>query len=59
VAIRGWTVSAGGRQLALDDQSRFSEQVAAPAGQRALQIGFEHASRGLHYYLRRSAGAVR
>jgi ferric-dicitrate binding protein FerR (iron transport regulator) len=56
VAMEGWKISAGGRELPLDGQLRFSGEVAAPAGQRALAIEFVHPRRGVHYYLRRSAG---
>lgn len=53
-ALPGWTVSAGGKELAQDAQNRFSEDVGAPSGQRALVIRFSHPSRGVHYYLKRS-----
>jgi hypothetical protein len=53
-ALPGWTVSAAGRELAQDAQSRFSGEVAAPSAERALVIRFFHPSRGMHYYLRRS-----
>jgi len=56
VAAPGWAVSVGGRELALDDQSRFSEPVPWSDEQRALQIRFTHAERGIHFYLRRAAG---
>jgi hypothetical protein len=54
-ALPGWHVSAGGRELDQDAQNRFSGQVNAPSGERALVIRFSHAGRGMHYYLRRSA----
>ncbi|MEO8180942.1 MAG: FecR domain-containing protein [Deltaproteobacteria bacterium] len=56
VAVPGWAVSVGGRELALDEQSRFTEPVPCSSEQRALQIRFTHAERGIHYYLRRAAG---
>jgi hypothetical protein len=54
-ALPGWTVSAGGRDLAQDGQQRFSAEVAAPADVAALTIRFSHPQRGVHYYLRRSS----
>jgi hypothetical protein len=54
-ALPGFSVSVGGKELAQDGQSRFSEQLTAPAGQRALAIRFSQPGRGVHYYLRRSA----
>ncbi|HEV8549916.1 MAG TPA: hypothetical protein VGQ57_12825 [Polyangiaceae bacterium] len=53
-ALPGWTVSVAGKELVQDPQNRFSEEVSAPSGQRALLIRFSHPSRGLHYYLKRS-----
>ena len=53
-ALPGWTVSIEGQETAQDAQNRFSQQVVAPAGQRALWIRFSHPGRGVHYYLRRS-----
>ncbi len=53
-ALPGWSVSAGGRELTQDAQNRFSEQVSAPSGERALVIRFSQPGRGVHYYLRRS-----
>jgi hypothetical protein len=55
VALEGWKISVGGKDLPLDDQLRFSGEATAPAGQRALAIEFVHPRRGLHYYLRRAA----
>ncbi len=54
-ALPGWSVSAGGRELTQDAQNRFSEQVSAPTGERALVIRFSQQGRGVHYHLRRSA----
>jgi hypothetical protein len=54
-ALPGFTVTVGGKELAQDSQSRFSEEVTAPAGERALVIRFSQPGRGVHYYLRRSA----
>jgi hypothetical protein len=55
MALPGWTVSAGGHELAQDSQQRFSGEVAAPAAVGALAIRFSHPQRGVHYYLRRSS----
>jgi len=55
-ALEGWTISAAGKELPLDNQLRFSGEVTAPAGERALAVQFVHSRRGVHYYLRRSAG---
>jgi hypothetical protein len=54
-ALPGWGVSAVGKDLTQDAQNRFSGEVSAPVAERALVIRFSHPSRGLHYYLRRSA----
>jgi hypothetical protein len=56
VALDGWTISAGGKELPLDAQLRFSGEVTAPSGEHALAVQFVHPRRGLHYYLRRAAG---
>jgi hypothetical protein len=55
VALEGWKISAAGQDLPLDPAERFSGDVTAPAGQRALAILFENPRRGVQYYLRRSA----
>jgi hypothetical protein len=54
-ALPGWSVSVAGTTLNQDAQSRFSEQVTAPAGLRALAVRFTQPQRGVHYYLRRGA----
>ncbi len=54
-SLPGFSVSVGGKELAQDGQSRFSEELTAPAGQRAPVIRFSQPGRGVHYYLRRSA----
>jgi hypothetical protein len=55
-ALEGWSISAGGRELPLDGQQRFSGEVTAPGGERALAVQFVNPRRGVHYYLRRAAG---
>jgi ferric-dicitrate binding protein FerR (iron transport regulator) len=54
IALDGWKISASGKALPLDDQLRFSGEVTAPAGERALAVLFENPHRGVHYYLRRA-----
>jgi hypothetical protein len=58
VAVPGWGISVAGKELATDDQARFSEQVIAGSDQQALQFCFTHPRRGMHYYLRHAAGAT-
>jgi ferric-dicitrate binding protein FerR (iron transport regulator) len=58
VAAPGWGVSVAGHELALDDQSRFSEQVTDSSDQQTLQLRFSHPQRGVHYYLRHAAGTA-
>jgi hypothetical protein len=55
MALPGWTVSAGGRELDQDGQQRFSAEVQSPGDVRALLIRFSHPQRGVHHYLRRSS----
>jgi len=52
-ALPGWSVSIDGKQLPLDEQNRFSTDVAVPSDAPALPVRFEHPTRGVHYYLRR------
>jgi hypothetical protein len=59
VAVPGWVISVAGRELAMDDQARFSEQVTASSAQQTLQLSFTHPRRGAHYYLRHAAEAAR
>ena len=56
VALEGWVISAGGKDLPLDGQQRFSGEVTAPSGERALAVQFVNPRRGVHYYLRRASG---
>ncbi|HEY3495514.1 MAG TPA: hypothetical protein VGK73_12545 [Polyangiaceae bacterium] len=53
-ALPGFVVSVAGQDLGQDEQNRFSAQVTAPGGDRALAIRFSLPGRGTHYYLRRS-----
>lgn len=57
-ALPGWVVTAAGAPLPLDPNLRFAGQVRSDAEQRSLAIRFEHKDRGVHYYLRRSAGRL-
>lgn len=56
VALEGWKVFAGGKELPLDGAQRFSGDAVVPGNERALAIEFVNPRRGVHYYLRRSAG---
>ena len=56
IALEGWKVFAGGRELPLDGAMRFSAEAAVPGNERALAIEFVNPRRGVHYYLRRSSG---
>lgn len=57
-ALPGWVVTAAGSPLPLDPNLRFAGQVHSAAERRSLAIRFEHKERGIHYYLRRSAGRM-
>jgi ferric-dicitrate binding protein FerR (iron transport regulator) len=56
VALEGWKVFAGGKELSLDAAQRFSAEAVVPGNERALAIEFVNPRRGVHYYLRRSSG---
>ena len=56
VALEDWRVTAGGRGIDTDAQSRFTGTVSVPADERALAIRFAHPDHGVHYYLRRAGG---
>lgn len=56
VALEGWKVFAGGKELSLDGAQRFSAEAVVPGNERALAIEFVNPRRGVHYYLRRSSG---
>jgi hypothetical protein len=58
VAAPGWGISVAGRELAMDAQSRFSEQVTDSSDKQTLQLRFSHPRRGVHYYLRHAAGTA-
>ena len=51
-AAPGWVLSIEGIPLPVDDQGRFAASVG-PLTTRALALRAEHATRGLHYFLRR------
>jgi hypothetical protein len=55
VALRGSSVSVGGRVLALDGHDRFEADLGAPADEDAVAIRIAHPERGVHYFLRRAA----
>ncbi len=50
-ALSGWEVSVDGARVNVDEQQRFSVEVA---GRKSIPIAFTHPSKGTHYYLRRS-----
>jgi hypothetical protein len=52
IAIEGATVAVDGMNLPLDSQQRFRAEMAVE-GRSALAIRIGHASRGIHYYVRR------
>jgi hypothetical protein len=56
IAMEGWKVYAGGKELTLDAAQRFSAETAVPGSERALAIEFVNPRRGVHYYLRRTSG---
>jgi len=56
IALEGWKVFSGGKELSLDGALRFSAEAVAPGNERALAIEFVNPRRGVHYYLRRSSG---
>jgi hypothetical protein len=52
VTIDGAKVSAGGRELAVDERGRFRADVAPLSGDDAVVIRLEHPRTGVHYYVR-------
>ncbi len=54
IALPGWMVTAEGTKLILDDNQRFSGNIAVEAKHPALAIRFEHEERGVHFYVRRA-----
>ncbi len=52
-ALPGWSVWIGSRELPLDTQQRFATEITMPKD-GALPVRFEHPTRGVHYYLRRT-----
>jgi hypothetical protein len=60
VALEGSKVSVGGQPLALDPQGRFRGNAPRPTGVvRGIAVRLEHPRTGVHYYVRRLAGAAR
>lgn len=55
VVLAGFSVRAGGVELPIDPQQRFSGEVAIPADLDALAVRISHPRHGVHYYLRRVA----
>src|SRR5439155_12277907 len=46
IAMEGWKVFAGGKELTLDGAQRFSAEAAVPGNERALAIEFVNPRRG-------------
>ena len=57
VALAGWQASVGGAALDMDRYHRFEGEVEVPRDARSLIIRIAHPKRGVHYYVRRPAGA--
>lgn len=49
----GWTAAAGGVEIPVDKQRRFTGTVDKPTGTTTFAIRLSHPQRGVHYYLRR------
>ncbi len=56
VAVPGWKISLNGGTISVDDQHRFTGEVAYTNRFRAIALRLVHKRRGVHYYLRRAAG---
>ena len=52
VTIDGAKVSAGGRDLTVDERGRFQGTVAPLSGDDAVIVRLEHPRTGVHYYVR-------
>jgi hypothetical protein len=57
VAQPGWVVEIGGDKIAQDGQQRFNHRVQARTEDRAVTVKLIHPTRGVHIYLRRTAGS--
>jgi hypothetical protein len=54
VVVEGSRVSVLGKDLALDGQQRFRDQVALRGTERAIAVRVQHPKHGVRYYLRRA-----
>jgi hypothetical protein len=54
VVVEGSRVSVLGKDLALDGQQRFRDQVALRGTERAIAVRVQHPRHGIRYYLRRA-----
>jgi hypothetical protein len=54
VVVEGSRVSVLGKDLALDGQQRFRDQVALRGTERAIAVRVQHPKHGIRYYLRRA-----
>jgi len=52
IALEGWSVSVGDRDVPLDAQRRFDTEMTVPSNQDGIAIRLSHPSRGVHYYVR-------
>ncbi len=57
VALPGWTVQAGGRDIPVGSDQRFSGQVTVPAS-GVLVVRLARTGHGVHYYVRRARAAT-
>lgn len=55
IAMEGWSVSAGGSELNVDNQFRFTGTAPVPSDVDAVAVRLTHPRHGVHYYLRRIA----
>jgi len=54
VVVEGSRVSVLGKDLALDGQQRFRDQVALRGTERAIAVRVQHPRHGIRYYVRRA-----
>jgi hypothetical protein len=57
IALPGWRVIVGGREIEPSAGSRFSTTIVAPTATEGFAIELSHPSRGRHFYVRRARGS--
>jgi hypothetical protein len=57
VTVAGAKVSVGGQPLEVDGRGRFRTEARPLDGDEAVAVRLEHPRTGVHYYVRRPAGA--